>query len=305
MTCQHCQTWILDVEHRCRRCGRRVRSTPPRISPATYPIAAAATAPAYDFSLRGEIVSSPLARARTFVQQDPGQQPLFSQPVSEPRIIPFDQLTSPEERESIRARAADLARPLPLKHSKVEALHARPQKRGRDIRGRDAGRPNLDQRRLEFQGEEQLLSQPEPSIICDALVAPAQLRFKAALVDGAIVLAGCAVCVAFYLYVGGQVLLDKHVLPFLLMSLLTVPLVYKLLWSYAGQDSIGMQRLGLRLVDFDGNVPSRQKRYLRMFGSLISLLAAGIGVLWTFVDEDTLTWHDHISNTFPTVVSED
>src|SRR5579875_3547943 len=103
MTCQHCQTWILDVEHRCRRCGRRVRSTPPRISPATYPIAAAATAPAYDFSAQEEYVPSHSARAHALVQQDPGQQPLFSQQaVFEPRIIPFDQLTSPEERESIR-----------------------------------------------------------------------------------------------------------------------------------------------------------------------------------------------------------
>jgi uncharacterized RDD family membrane protein YckC len=296
MTCQHCQTWILDVEHRCRRCGRRVRSTPARISPATYPIAATATAQAYDFSAQQEYVSYPSARARTFEQQEPGQQALFSQQqVVEPRIIPFDQLTSPKERESIRARGAELARLTPLKNTRVEASHARPQKRGRGDR---------DQRSLEFQGEEQVLSLPQASIICDAPVAPAELRIKAALTDGLIMLAGCFICLAFYLYVGGTIATDKHIAPFLVLSLLTIPLVYKLVWVFAGQDSIGMQRLGLRLVDFDGNVPSKKKRYLRLFGSLISLLAAGIGLIWTFVDEDALTWHDHMSNTFPTPVSD-
>jgi uncharacterized RDD family membrane protein YckC len=291
MTCQHCQTWILDVEHRCRRCGRRVRSTPPRISPATYPIAAAATAPAYDFGAQEERDSYHSGQARTVLEQEGGQQALFSQQAVEPRIIPFDQLTSPEERESIRARAADLARPAPLRHEKVEAPHARPQKRGRD---------NRDQRSLEFQGEEQVLSQPQTSIICDAPVAPAQLRFRAAMTDGIIMLLGCAICIGMYVYAGGTFPPDKHVLPFFALSLLTVPLFYKLVWTFAGRDSIGMQKLGLRLVDFDGNVPSKQKRYIRLFGSLVSLLAAGIGLVWTFVDEDTLAWHDHMSNTFPT-----
>jgi uncharacterized RDD family membrane protein YckC len=224
-----------------------------------------------------------------------GQQPLFSQGMPEPRVIPFENFTSAEERESIRERAARLMRPAPLRNAKVEAPHVRPQKRSKDSK---------EQRRLEFQGEEQVLSQPKTSIICDALVAPAQLRLRAAAVDGLIIVAGCVVCVALYLYAGGPLALSKQVLPFLLLSLMTVPLAYKLLWTFAGQDSIGMQRLGLRLVDFDGNLPSKGKRYVRLFGSLISLLAAGIGLVWTFVDEDTLAWHDHMSNTFPTVVSE-
>src|SRR5438270_7737194 len=110
MTCQHCQTWILDEDHRCRRCGRRVRSTPTRISPSTYPIAATATARAYDFHSLEEAVD---ARALSPEAQEPilprtDQQALFSQPVNEPRVIPFDQLTTPAERESIRARVADL-----------------------------------------------------------------------------------------------------------------------------------------------------------------------------------------------------
>jgi uncharacterized RDD family membrane protein YckC len=306
MTCQHCQTWILDDDHRCRRCGRRVRSTPTRISPSTYPIAAAATARAYDFQTQEETVrardTSPVAHRipQRLPDQDtqvlPGQQPLFSHPVNEPRVVSFDQFTTPAERESIRARAAELARPAPMKSERVEVPRARVSKR----------RPEAhDQRRLEFLGQEELVNATQSSIICDAPVAPPALRMRAALLDGLVITAGCAVCVAIFLYAGGHLPIDKHVLPFFAAAVLTVPFFYKLLWTFAGQDTMGMKKAGIRLVDFDGNPPSQERRYYRLFGGIISVLAAGMGLIWAFVDEDALTWHDHISNTFPTILAED
>jgi uncharacterized RDD family membrane protein YckC len=107
-----------------------------------------------------------------------------------------------------------------------------------------------------------------------------------------------------FVYEGGQLMLDKHVLPFLVTALVTVPLSYKLLWTAAGRDTVGMQRAGLCLVDFDGNPPSLSRRYQRLLGSTLGLLAAGIGMIWSLVDEDRLTWHDHTSGTFPTIVPE-
>ena len=277
-----------------------MRSTPTRISPSTYPIAAAATARAYDFQTQEAPVRardvSPTAKFDTQTQVLPGQQALFSQPVNEPRVIPFDQLTSAAERESIRARAADLARPAPMKSERVEIQRPRGHKRRAE---------DHDQRRLEFFGQEAVVSTVESSIICDAPVAPVALRMRAAALDGLAMAAGCAVCVAIFLYAGGHISLDKHVLPFFAAALLTVPFFYKLLWTFVGQDTMGMKQTGIRLVDFDGNPPSRERRYYRLFGGIISLSAAGMGLIWAFVDEDALTWHDHISNTFPTIVGEE
>jgi uncharacterized RDD family membrane protein YckC len=65
-----------------------------------------------------------------------------------------------------------------------------------------------------------------------------------------------------------------------------------------------MQCAGIRLIDFDGNPPSQERRYHRLLGSLLSILAAGVGLIWALVDIDKLTWHDHISSTFPTVDCE-
>ena len=291
MTCQHCQTWILDDDHRCRRCGRRVRSTPSRVSPETFPIAATATAPAYDFD---EIADATVAPEAVPSHLQPGQQVLFPSTPAEPRVIPFASLTSPAEREAIRARAADAPRPAPVRHAKVELRHAKPKRKH-----------SSGQHRLDFLGAQQVLSPPQEHIICDAPVAPAALRTQAALIDALMIALGCSFGAVSYWLAGGRFSFDRHVLPFFAAALLTLPVFYKLLWAFAGRDSAGMQAVRLRLVDFDGNPPAKRRRYLRFFASFISLLAAGAGLLWTLVDEDALTWHDHMSSTFPTLSAED
>jgi uncharacterized RDD family membrane protein YckC len=249
----------------------------------------AATAPNYAFH------SGPLA------QTSPGETPVAegkqvrpNQPAPSTRVIPFDSLTSQAERESIRARAAELTRPAPLKTETVQVKHARSgQGRGRQ------------QRKVEFLGRAEVLTPPQSHIICDAPVAPVTLRLEAAIIDAALMAIPCFIGISLFLYFHGAISLTKQTVPFLLMALATVPLLYKLLWTFAGCDTIGMRRAGLQLVDFDGNPPSRKRRYLRSFGSILSFLAAGIGLVWSLVDEDRLTWHDHISGTFPTIASED
>lgn len=287
MTCQHCQTWILDGEHRCSRCGRRVRNTPSRISPASYPIAATATARAYDFQTEDEAEEAQPERKAP----EAGQQQLFPNASTEPRVIPFDSLTTPAERESIRARAADLLRPEPVKSGKVEVRPARRRKSRSSHQGQ-----------LEFLTPEQGLHRPQSSILCDAPVAPSALRVEAAAIDAVLMAIGCLFGIGMFAYVGGHFSFDKHLLPFFALALLTVPVFYKVLWTLAGQDTIGMKYAGIQLVDFDGNPPSLERRYQRLFGSFISLLAAGIGMIWSLVDEDSLTWHDHMSGTFPTIL---
>lgn len=225
-----------------------------------------------------------------------GQQVLFSSVNAEPRVIPFDSLTSASERQSIRARAAQVARPEPLQSKKIEA----PRARTRAAKSRSA-----DQHRLDFQVSAQSFAPPQSSIICDAPVAPASLRVRAALIDGAFIAFGWLLAAALFRLLGGQLSFDKHTAPFLLAGIATVPLAYKLLWTFAGRDTPGMSSAGLQLVDFDGNRPSQTRRYQRLLGTVLSFLAAGLGLIWVLVDEDSLAWHDHISSTFPAIVSED
>src|SRR3954471_6143757 len=116
ITCQHCQTWILDDQHRCNRCGRRVRSTPFRSSAPAYAVTITATAPAYAFHSE-PVAQAPCEQAAVAEKE---QQARLSHPAPGKRVIPFDSLTSQAERESIRARVAELARPAPLKTETVQ-----------------------------------------------------------------------------------------------------------------------------------------------------------------------------------------
>jgi uncharacterized RDD family membrane protein YckC len=266
-----------------------LRSTPLPSSGDRFPIATDATAREYqydrspDASQRASEVPSAAAD---------GQRVLFPNP-NPSRLVSFEIFGSPVERESQRARAADAARPKPVKQAKVEVKRARPRRK-----------VSPDQQMLDFFGSEELLSPPQSSIICDAPVAPNSLRIQASVIDGLIMLAGMALIFLGFLYMGGPEWLDKHSLPFLISSLLTVPLFYKTMWAYANRDSYGTTAAGLQIVDFDGNPPSQSRRYQRLLGSFVSILAAGIGLIWALVDEDALTWHDHISGTFPTLAHE-
>ena len=278
MNCEYCQTWILDDDHRCSRCGRRVRS-----ARGTYPVSKDATARVRELdALAQRSQAAPPESGKA------GQQALFQNP-NPARLVAFESLTSPEERESIRTRAATQSMG---KRAKVEVRRAQPARR------------SAGQQRLDFFGQEEILTPPQSNIICDAPVAPIALRVEAALIDGLITLLPAVAGLALFIYEGGHFSLSKHVLPFWMAAFLTVPVLYKLLWTIAGRDSVGMSFAGLRLVDFDGYPPSSERRYQRMFGSFLSVLAAGTGLIWALVDEDALTWHDHISGTFPTLSTD-
>jgi len=255
----------------------------------SFPVTSEATAREYQYDPASY---SPASAQQSPVTESGAQRALFSNP-NPSRLVSFETFASPAERESIRARAAEAARPDPLKQGKMELNHAKPRKK-----------VSSEQQILDFFGSEEVVSPPQSHIICDAPVAPNSLRIQATIIDGLIMLAGMALIFSGFVYMGGPSALDKRTLPFLIMALVTVPLFYKGMWTFVGRDSYGTAAAGLRIVDFDGNPPSQIRRYQRLAGSFVSVLAAGVGLIWALVDEDSLTWHDHISGTFPTFGDE-
>ena len=121
-------------------------------------------------------------------------------------------------------------------------------------------------------------------------------------VDGAAVLLGTAVIVGIYVSQGGEIKWGSGATMMLAALLGIVSLLYRALWCLASGDSPGMQLAGLRLVDFDGRRPGTRPRVIRQAASILSLGAAGVGIAWALVDDESLTWHDHISKTFPTIL---
>ena len=80
-------------------------------------------------------------------------------------------------------------------------------------------------------------------------------------------------------------------------SLLAATAIYFVVsWRRAGQ-TIGMRAWRLQLVSNDGSRISQRQAWLRFGMAMVSLLALGIGFLWSLFDQERRCWHDIVSRT--------
>lgn len=144
---------------------------------------------------------------------------------------------------------------------------------------------------------------PDAVIQCSAPVAPLVLRILASVVDASIVLCALGLLFATLSFGGVEFTLrDRASLLVAGAAVAAVAGLYRALFVIANGDTVGVRALHMRLVDFDGRRPTIRRRVYRFFGGCLGLLAAALGLLWALVDEESLTWHDHVSRTFPTAV---
>jgi uncharacterized RDD family membrane protein YckC len=174
---------------------------------------------------------------------------------------------------------------------------------------RSASRPKKKravpgQGRFEF---DTVISQPviaasavEPVIFCDSPVALQVHRLIAAAFDLSMIFIAVGLFLLIFYVAGGQIVLNKQTIPLCVGIASVFYLFYETLWCLADGDTAGMRLARLRLVNFDGRTPDREQRLYRMAAGFLSVLSLGLGVLWSLVDEEALTWHDHMSKTFPT-----
>jgi uncharacterized RDD family membrane protein YckC len=148
--------------------------------------------------------------------------------------------------------------------------------------------------------EPEVSASRKPEIEVPLQVAPVQARLMAALTDGAVVLAAGALFGAMACRALPEV---PHTKPFWMgLAAVTVLLwaVYQHLFLlYAGR-TVGMSMRGIHLSTFDGRVPGWAERRRRARFIVLSFASVALGFLWALVDEDTLCWHDRLSQTFST-----
>jgi uncharacterized RDD family membrane protein YckC len=126
-------------------------------------------------------------------------------------------------------------------------------------------------------------------------------RAIAAAFDAAMILSAIGLFLAIFFISGGGIAMSHQNIPFFLGVGVVITLFYRFLWCMADGDTPGMRFAGLTLVDFDGRKPDREQRGMRQIAGILSFMSAGLGLVWALVDEESLTWHDHISKTFPTI----
>lgn len=121
-------------------------------------------------------------------------------------------------------------------------------------------------------------------------------RFGAMLYDGLLVLALVFLgTLPFVAMEGGEPVAPGNLL-YQLTLLLICYGFFVGFWSGYGR-TLGMQSWGLRIETFDGRRPGPRRATIRFFAAIVSWLPAGLGFWWQLLDQDGLTWHDHLSGT--------
>ena len=279
MECRYCRAQNAEDDHRCQRCGRRLRVSHGYVGQS-------AAAP----DLRFETILRPEGMPAPAPSQPPAarphlpayQQSLFSSREF-PRVVPF---------ETIAPVAPPSAQPREVQPRELKSTTPRSRAR----------KPIPGQQSLEFSSSAAAAinarAASQAVIYCDAPVAVPIHRLIAAAFDASIITIATALFMLVFSLLGGQ--LTRQTIPLFGCIAIVFTLLYNVLWALGDGDSAGMQWAHLRLVNFDGRSPDREQRFYRLASGCVSLRAAGLGLLWSLVDEEALTWHDHMSKTFPT-----
>lgn len=286
MHCKHCGYINGEDDHRCLRCGRRLSGTvvaaPPGYSGAN------ALAPAL---MAGNDTMSDETFEFPATPKGASAQPTLFTSQNPPNVIPF-------------SRAREQTAPAPAARPAAKPAVSTPPPQPKVTVRKNTVADS--QGRLDFLSPapvkgRRLKTDVEAQVFCDQPVATPMHRFIAAAIDGVFVIFGFGLLVTLFEVLGGRFGSGKMFWAVLAAVFALVALFYGLLWAIAGRETAGMRLTDLQLITFDGFEVDARTRALRFAAACLSFCSGGLGLLWAVADEENLTWHDHISKTFPTV----
>jgi len=233
------------------------------------------------------------------------EHPLLFAPVQSGKpgqnVIPFDQLL---REASGRSRVAPAPQQTPASAPAVaQPTHVRARKS--PAPAPSAGL-DLQQGTLDFVPgvplkARRLKTDVDAQVFCDQPVATPTHRAVASVIDAAVILIGFGVLLGTFSLLGGSFGAGRMLWIGLGAALSLVIMLYGLIWAIAGRETAGMHFTDLQLITFDGFPLDARSRALRFASAWLSFCSGGLGLLWAVADEENLTWHDHISKTFPTI----
>ena len=129
-------------------------------------------------------------------------------------------------------------------------------------------------------------------------VANFEDRFFAGLIDFALTLV--AFLMFFLVFVISSTSLPQGRVALISagVTLFAMWLIYQLLFFGFTDATPGMRYVKIALCTFDDENPSRGALRGRIAALLLSALPLGLGFLWAVFDEDSLGWHDRITQTY-------
>jgi uncharacterized RDD family membrane protein YckC len=137
----------------------------------------------------------------------------------------------------------------------------------------------------------------EPGVDMPLQTSPLSRRVFAGIVDGLLV-AG-AIAIFGYMFLRFNPSLPQMRVAVEVAAALTVTLwfAYQAAFLICCGTTPGLRVTRLNISRFDGTQPSRNLRRWRVVASALSFVSLGLGYVWSFLDEDQLSWHDRITKT--------
>lgn len=276
MTCSHCGSRNDELDHRCRRCGRKPGDT------LNGEFMVHRTTGALATKLRPTIMVA---------EQPPATRPANLAGAVQGSLFTPNVVTMPN-RTAPRAPRPRTAQPAAATGTATRQQSRRP-------------RPVAEgQGEFEFlapvQNKAKTLGTTVDAVIyCEAPVATSVHRALAAAIDLTMILVAYGLFLLTFVLCGGEVIVNRPNMIVFVCALGLIAGTYGLFWTVAGTESAGMRWTHLRLITFDGFTPDRWQRATRLAGTCLSLFSV-LGILWSMADEEGLGWQDHISRTFPT-----
>ena len=128
--------------------------------------------------------------------------------------------------------------------------------------------------------------------------APLTDRALAGMIDAALLAFFYGGFLALFWALGGRFSLSKLGAAITAATFGLLYAQYFLLFTVFGGATPGMMARGLRAASFDGADPASTQLLWRGFGYIVSAAIALLGFAWSIWDQDHLTWHDRISQTY-------
>jgi len=137
----------------------------------------------------------------------------------------------------------------------------------------------------------------QPGIDMPLQTAQLSRRIFAGAVDGLFVIAATAIF--GYMFLRFNPSLPQMRVAVEVAASLTVTLwfAYQAAFLIFCGTTPGLRATRLKISRFDGGPASKNLRRWRVVASALSFVSLGLGYVWTFLDEDQLSWHDRITKT--------
>jgi len=138
----------------------------------------------------------------------------------------------------------------------------------------------------------------EPAREQRIFLAPMGRRLMATVVDGSLILGAVFATAMTLTSRMAHAPAGKSAEMMVACGLLAAGFLYHALFYGLGWSTAGMRYAGIALCNFEDESPSRAQLRTRLAAMALSLLPMGLGLVWSVFDEDHLSWHDRISQTY-------